>query len=404
MVALLASVLVFLLQILGVVLFVMAVYHYLFVVASAMRARPVARTVQWRRRFALVIPAHNEEAVITRTLERAFELDYPPDQYDVIVIADHCADQTAHLAAEAGAIVCVRDEEPSGRKGYALAWGFDRLMATSPAYDAFVILDADSLVDGQFLNVAAAGLDASQGVLQGQRIVSNAGDSMLATIAAVDQRLNNRLRNQARSNLGLACRLMGDAMVFARDILTANPWDSDSLVEDREYGARLLLKGIRARYLPEAITRQQAAVTWTSGRQQRLRWYRGAVEVQRRLALSLLSEGVRQRDWAKLDGGVELIMPAYSTLTALTLVVAVIQGLMLPQSGAGFFALTGAALLAWLAYPVLGLWIDRAPASMYKALLYGPLYLMWRVWLAVLTRVLGRRIQWVRTQRREEIQ
>jgi len=375
-------------------------YHYLFILASAFRAVAAPQGSQRKRSFALLIPAHNEQAVIAQTVRCARQLEYPADQYDVHVIADHCEDQTARLAEAAGAMVQVRSEGRRGRKGYALAWGLNRLLAREPAYDAFVILDADSLVDREFLNVMNAELDLSQGVLQGQRLVNNAQDSTLAAIAAVDQRLNNFLRNQARRALGWSCRLMGDAMCFAREVLLAYPWDSDSLVEDREYGAKLLLNGIRTRYVSGALVRQQAAVNWRSGQQQRLRWYRGAVEVQRRLAWQLIRRGLLQHNLAQLEGGLELVMPAYSTLTALTALVALVETL---HATSLLAVIIGAALLAWVAYPILGLWLDRAPLSMYKALLlYGPIYMAWRVWLAVLTRLLGRRIQWVRTQRREE--
>jgi len=395
--------LVLLLRISESLLILTLVYHYLFVVASALRPNSISRTAQRQRSFALVIPAHNEETVIARTIECASQLNYPSDRYSVHVIADHCTDQTTHLAETMGATVHVRSEGPSGRKGYALAWGFNRLLAKGSPCEAFVVLDADSCIDSEFLNVMNAEIDASQGVLQGQRFVSNAQDSVLAAMADVDQRLNNRLRNQARTNLGWSCRLMGDAMCFAREVIEANPWDSDSLVEDREYGVRLLLKGIRTRYVPGARVHQQAAVTWKSGQQQRLRWYRGAVEVQRRLAWQIIRQGLLRRDLAQLDGGIELVMPAYSTLTALTLLTALFEYLVLLSQGMGSVGLMSVALLAWMVYPVLGLWIDRAPASMYKALLYGPVYLIWRVWLTILTRMLGGRIQWVRTQRREEI-
>lgn len=379
------------------------VYHYVLVIASGIRSRPRSKSGEEERRFALVIPAQNEEAVIARTIGCARQLDYPSEKYDVFVIADHCIDQTAHLAQEMGASAYVRSEAPAGRKGYALSWAFRRLLVDGRQYDAFVVLDADSLIDSQFLNVVNAELDQGQGVLQGQRIVTNAKDSALAAIAAVDQRLNNRLRNQARTTLGWSCRLMGDAMCFARRVIERNPWDSDSLVEDREYGLHLLLNGIRTRYVAEAIVRQQAAVTWQSGQQQRLRWYRGAVEVQRRLAWQLIRQGLLNRSWAQLDGAIELLMPAYSTLTALTLLLVLIEWLLLSPPAGVFAVLMNASLFAWILYPVLGLLLDRAPVSLYMALLYGPVYLAWRLWLTVLTRILGKRIQWVRTQRREEI-
>lgn len=378
------------------------IYHYLFIV-SATRTSGVKPPAPSRlRRFAIVIPAHNEAAVIEATIACAHNLCYSAHLYTVNVVADHCTDATANIAQAAGATVHVRSAEPGGRKGYALSWIFAHLLEPTPRYDAIVVLDADSHIDSNFLSIMNAELDRGEMVLQGQRIVNNADDSPLAAIAAVDQRLNNLLRNQARTNLGLSCRLMGDAMCFAVDILCAHPWNSDSLVEDREYGASLLLQGVTTHYIRGAIVHQQAAVNWKSGQQQRLRWSRGAVEVQRRMARRLFTQGLRQRSLRLIDGGLELMMPAYTSLMALTMILVAIEALLAFKSGSVGLVLMSITLLAWLAYPALGLIIDRAPWSMFKAILYGPIFLVWRLWLGLLTRLLGSRIQWVRTQRREE--
>jgi hypothetical protein len=57
---------------------------------------------------------------------------------------------------------------------------------------------------------------------------------------------------------------------------------------------------------------------------------------------------------------------------------------------------------AWVLYPLAGLLIDRAPAWAFGALLLGPAYLAWRLWIALLVRVRSDRIAWIRTRRREE--
>ena len=57
------------------------------------------------KRFAVFIPAHNEERVIGNIVENLKQLNYPADGYDVFVIADNCTDDTAHIAA-AGEAMC----------------------------------------------------------------------------------------------------------------------------------------------------------------------------------------------------------------------------------------------------------------------------------------------------------
>jgi glycosyltransferase involved in cell wall biosynthesis len=393
-------------------------YQAILAVASAWPSRPVSAARSRRLRFAIAIPAHNEASVLPATLARLREQSYPKELFDVHVVADHCTDATADVTRQGGGIAHERNDPPDGRKAYALQWLLQRILQREPAsaasgvhpaqtgYDAVAVFDADSLVDPGFLDVMEGHLSAGKLVLQGQHIISNPQDSPLAAMAAVDMRLNNRLRNQSRSNLGFSCRLMGDAMVFDARVLREHGWPSASLNEDREYGYELLLHGMRASYVPEARSYGQAVSTWRQAEPQRLRWYREVPAMQGRYAGPLLAAAFRSRSLAPFDGAVELLMPPYSVLVALSainLVLVAAWRLLLPPAG-GLLGVTASVGLlgAWLLYPVLGLCIDRAPAWAYRALLLGPVYLIWRLWIAVLVRLRGDRISWVRTQRREE--
>jgi hypothetical protein len=288
-----------------------------------------------------------------------------------------------------------------------LQWLLDRVLQASPSYDAVAIFDADSLVDPGFLAAMDDHLSGGDRALQGQHVIGNPEDSLLAAMAAADMRLNNRLRNQSRRNLGLSCRLMGDGMVFEAPMLRSISWRGESLTEDREYGYELLLQGIRVVYVPEAESYGQAASRWTQAGPQRLRWYQGLVTMQERLAGRLVVEAVRSRSVAMLDGALELLMPSFSFLAAasvVNLVLVVGLGALLPavQRPLG---LAGSALLvlAWVLYPPVGLIIDGAPLWAFRALLLGPAYVAWRLWISLLVRARGEQIGWIRTQRREEV-
>ena len=65
--------------------------------------------------FAVVVAAHNEEAVIGQLIENLHRLDYPKELYDIYVIADNCTDRTAEIAGDEGAIVFVREHPKIGR-------------------------------------------------------------------------------------------------------------------------------------------------------------------------------------------------------------------------------------------------------------------------------------------------
>lgn len=377
-------------------------YHYYLLLAGArapsLPAAPAAR----RHRFALAIPAHNEAAVIGATVRNFKAIDYPSELFDVVVVADHCQDATAAVAREAGAIAYERHQPPRGRKGYALAWLLQRLLEIQPPYDAIVVLDADSRVNSRFLTALNDGLHAGYEALQGRHLISNSDASLYNSLAAVDLRLNNRLRNAARHNLGSSARLMGDAMCFTTPLLRRFPWNTFSLVEDVEYGVELLLAGVRIGYVPGAESHGQAAGGWQQASRQRARWEGGFLDLRRRLPVRLLAAAVRQRRLDLLDRAVELLLPPFSLLTLLSVCLLFIQTFWRRS----FFSLPRPAMAAvvagWGAFPFIGLWLDGAPAPLYRRLAFGPLFLLWRVGVTLTTLWRRDRVRWVRTPRSEE--
>ena len=82
-----------------------------------------------KRRFAVIVPAHNEETVIAATLASLNDLDYPRALFDVHVIADNCDDATAAVARDYTPFVHERTDRTAMGKGQALRWLFDRLPA-----------------------------------------------------------------------------------------------------------------------------------------------------------------------------------------------------------------------------------------------------------------------------------
>lgn len=106
-----------------------------------------------KHKFMAIIPAHNEEAVVGNLVESLINQDYDKELYDIYVIADNCTDNTAKIAKEAGAIVYERFDEAHKTKGYALNWFLKQKIEENADYDAFLIFDADNIVDKNFIKV-----------------------------------------------------------------------------------------------------------------------------------------------------------------------------------------------------------------------------------------------------------
>ena len=58
-----------------------------------------------KHKFAILIAARNEEAVIGSLVHSLKEQDYPKELYNIFVIPNNCSDNTRSAAIEAGATV-----------------------------------------------------------------------------------------------------------------------------------------------------------------------------------------------------------------------------------------------------------------------------------------------------------
>src|SRR5205807_4822375 len=116
----------------------MTAYLDTLTVAAAVRSRRsmCPSDAAPRHRFAVLVPAHNEELLIGRLLDNLQQLDYPSDLFEICVVADNCTDRTAELARAAGATVYERVDPTQRAKGYALRWLLEQLSSDASPHSA----------------------------------------------------------------------------------------------------------------------------------------------------------------------------------------------------------------------------------------------------------------------------
>ncbi len=115
--------------------------------------------------FDVIVPAHNEEAGIARTVASLLAVDWPGGQFRVLVVADNCSDATAAVARGAGALVLERRDLTFRGKGYALAHAFDWSMKDGFAA-AVVVIDADAEVSRNLLKRSQEGSERGARAVQ----------------------------------------------------------------------------------------------------------------------------------------------------------------------------------------------------------------------------------------------
>jgi 1,2-diacylglycerol 3-beta-glucosyltransferase len=357
------------------------------------RRRPPAARPAGELRFAVVVPAHDEEAFIGETLASLAELDYPRTLVETVVVAHNCSDGTAARAARAGAIVWEHRGERG--KGSALAWALARLVADRPDVDAVVVVDADCTVAPNLLSALEARLRAGASAVQAAYEVSNPGASSTAALRWASFALINRVRPLGKDTLGLSAGLLGTGMAFRRQLLAARPWTARSLVEDQEYHLNLVSAGARVAFAPETWVRSPMPTSLRRSQSQQLRWDAGRGALIRRWSPRLLGDGVRRRDPSRLHAALEPLVPPQSLLLAANAVAAA-----LALRGSRPVRLAGAANMAGQAgFVAGGLVLAHAPSAAWRALAFVPVAAAWK--LATLCRLWlgGSPREWVRTAR-----
>jgi cellulose synthase/poly-beta-1,6-N-acetylglucosamine synthase-like glycosyltransferase len=381
---------------------VLAWTGYLALLSLLSRAVAVPVTSrQSQTRFDIVVPAHDEEAGIAATVRSLEAVDYPRECRRVIVIADNCSDTTAACAAEAGAVVLERRDEKRRGKGYALAHAFERSLADGVA-DAIVVVDADTVVSPNLLRAFDARFQAGAPAAQAHYAVANPNDSWRTRLMHIGFTLFHDVRSRGRERLGVSAGLRGNGMAFAVGTLREVPHDAFSVVEDVEYGIRLGLAGHRVFYAGEAQVYGAMVSSERASRSQRQRWEGGRWALVRRHGAALLANAAARRSAVLLDLALDLLVPPLSYValaTALgTLVACVSWALGVCAAWAVWPWLLCA--LGFATYLVRGIWLARVGVRGVLDLCWAPVYVVWKVALA-LRPSSARRGEWVRTTREE---
>ena len=227
------------------------------------------------RRFAIIIPAHNEENVIFDSVSSVRNCDYPPELFEVFVVADNCTDGTVLRAEEAGAHVLIRNNETLRGKQHALKWAFEEI--DLDYYDAVVVLDADNHVHVDYLLALDSRLVKGHKVVQGYVETKNPNDSWVTANYAFIFWYMCRLQ-MARTLLGLSAWLAGTGLCISVEVLRRVGWNVETLTDDVEYTCALILAGERVVFADDAIIYDQKPLGLADSMRQRLRWIRGQMQ------------------------------------------------------------------------------------------------------------------------------
>ncbi|MFQ8998416.1 glycosyltransferase family 2 protein [Allofournierella massiliensis] len=280
----------------------------------------LVKTPRWKpgagtNRYAVLICARNEAAVLPKLLESLRAQDYP-GVLDLYVAADNCTDDTARLARKGGATVFERHDLVHVGKGYALNFLLHRIWAEGKHYDGYLLFDADNLARPDFVRRLDGVFGPECPVVAGYRNTKNyrgwvAAGQGLCFIREV------RFLNCPRTLLGFSGNVTGTGFLVSEEILrTAGGWPWHCLCEDLEFSTVQMIAGRRIAYCPQAEYFDEQPATLSQSVRQRLRWCKGFLQVMASRGAGLGRAALRG-SWSCADLLISRIAPVLFNLLAL---------------------------------------------------------------------------------------
>lgn len=269
--------------------------------------------------FAVLICARNESTVITELIDSIKKQTYSQSLIKTFVMADNCTDDTAALAAKAGAVVYEKNNLEKVGKGYALEELLKFIKRDFGDFDGYFVFDADNILDKNFISEMNKTFSQGYEIVTSYRNSKNYGDNWISAGYALWFLRESRYLNEARMILNTSCAVSGTGFMFSKRILEKNGgWPFHLLTEDIEFSVKQVIDGEKIGFCKDAVLYDEQPVNFVQSWNQRLRWSKGFLQVFKKYGKDLI-KGMFKGSFACFDMGM-VIMPAF-LLTFLSILV-----------------------------------------------------------------------------------
>jgi cellulose synthase/poly-beta-1,6-N-acetylglucosamine synthase-like glycosyltransferase len=358
-------------------------------------ASQIVRGIQ-NTQVAILVPAHNEEAVIQSTLTRLKTTSLPHDQ--IVVIADNCTDATAEIARNAGVTVIERQDSLNKGKGYALDYGLQFIASDPP--EVVVFVDADCLVQKNTVALLSEKAMTTGRPVQAAYLMAKPKQpSPKDSISAFAFKVKNLVRSRGMVQMGLPCLLAGTGMAFPWTVIRSIDLANSEIVEDMKLGLDLTIAGYPPIFCSSARVNGSLPQNSQTAKSQRTRWEHGHIQTLLTYVPKLIIAGITQKRFDLFFSALDLCIPPLSLFVAIwfgvmciSLYTAYLMSIWIPAlvTGiAGIFILA-AILIAWSNFA-------RSDLPLLE-LLSVPFYILWKIPL-YLKFLIQRQQTWIRTER-----
>lgn len=242
------------LQIFDGFLFVIAamtvLYFLVFSITALFYRQIETPRAKRQNRFIIIIPAYKKDDVVLQTVNSVLGQTYPQRLFDVVVISDHQSEMTNMRLAQLPVTLLTPDFDESS-KAKSMQYAILNLPQFK-IYDAVLVLDADNLIESEFLEQAndifeAAGTKA----IQVHRLSRNR-DTSVSRLDSIFEEINNAIFRRGQNAIGMSAAINGSGIIFDYEWFKEHIMRVRTQGEDKELETMLLHEGIFIDYT-EAI-------------------------------------------------------------------------------------------------------------------------------------------------------
>lgn len=251
--------------------------------------RPQKRLINSKRnKIALIIPARNESKAIGDLLMSIKAQTYGRQYFDAHFIVKDPADKTVNLVKEVGGIIHIAEHQTC--KGDALDFCMKRILSETPdLYDAFLIVDADCMMDERYLEEMNNSLASGAKVIQGKKLVKNylikhkGANSMASSCNGLIWTIIDDMGNRYKSDRGLTVMTVGTGLMLTTDLVKElDGWPyRQTLTEDIELMYDCMSKRIPTFYYSYAKLYLEESTSLSMTNKRRNRWLTGVIDSKR---------------------------------------------------------------------------------------------------------------------------
>ena len=315
-----------------VFLFCFSFYYLIFCSVSGKPVPPVPHSDELTK-FAILIAARDESKVIRNIFSSLKEQTYNKDYYDVWIIVEDINDPSVKIAEEFGYHYFVRDNLVEGRKtkGFALQECINHFKRNNIRYDAYLIFDADNVMDKNYIEVMNDLRQTGVKVGLGYRNFTNANTNWLTIGSAIMFSYMNQITSRGRTVLFHKATLMGTGYYIDSQLIDdVGGWIFTGMTEDIQLTTYCIFNDVYMRYYPLVSFYDEQSPVYKTVHMQHLRWLAGYFEKRQYLKKAGLHYNYHPHGMESLRrfefnyGLVPFIL--FNVVSALMFIIAVVIG------------------------------------------------------------------------------